>query len=299
MSVKGTQNLSVGRAMACNKNNIMAFFDDFENLVLQLGIVDPDYIWNVDETGVDDIPKSRKVVGPKHVDLVQTVSGEKGDRYSIVTYVNAAGFSLPPMVIFKGKRYNPKWEENCPEGVLIRNSPKGYINKRLFYEYGKVFVKYLYDNNLLGRPHVILMDNHHAHLFNYRYLDMMFKRNLKVMGIPPHSSSLTQCLDKMPFRSFKDNWNKYLRIYNRKYGGKKMPKSHFFGGVFNHAWFKSMTPANIKAGWKKTGTWPINRTAIPEYKYAPSKVTDMCKMIVKLGFFLAVGWFGLVRFSSV
>ena len=33
-----------------------------------------------------------------------------------------------------------------------------------------------------------------------------------------------------------------------------------------------MTAANIKAGFKRTGIWPINRAAIPSY------VSEPCKM---------------------
>ena len=45
-----------------------------------------------------------------------------------------------------------------------------------------------------------------------------------------------------------------------------------FFQVFDVAWEKSMTPKAIKAGFKHTGIWPVNRQAIPDYVREPSKL---------------------------
>ena len=41
-----------------------------------------------------------------------------------------------------------------------------------------------------------------------------------------------------------------------------------------------MTTKNIKAGYKRTGIWPMNRTAIPSYVTEPSKICKSKAVLV-------------------
>ena len=54
-------------------------------------------IWNTDECGVSDVPKSRAVVGVTGERTFQTVSKDKGEN-TIVSYVTAGGggVAMPP-----------------------------------------------------------------------------------------------------------------------------------------------------------------------------------------------------------
>ena len=51
----------------------------------------PNLIWNTDECGVSDVPKSRAVVGVTGERTFQTVSKDKGENTTIVSYVSAGG----------------------------------------------------------------------------------------------------------------------------------------------------------------------------------------------------------------
>ena len=101
-------------------------------------------------------------------------------------------------------------------------------------------------------------------------MSMMFERNIKVFPIEPHSSQWGQPLDKNPFSGFKHAFNETMHKFNRTTGGRGITKQEFFS-VFNVAWEKAMTPANIKAGFKHTGIWPVNRAAIPQYVLEPGE----------------------------
>ena len=90
------------------------------------------YLWNVDEHGTEDVLKHSKVVGIKGIKANQTVCREKSCRSTMyictyvtyVTYVNAAGYALPPMVIHRGK-FHDNWCKNAPPRVLVHSSKKG------------------------------------------------------------------------------------------------------------------------------------------------------------------------------
>ena len=81
--------------------------------------------------------------------------------------------------------------------------------------------------------------------------------------IEPHSSQWGCPLDKNPFSGFKHAVNEAMHKFNRTTGSKGITKQEFFS-VFNVAWEKAMNPNNIKAGFKCTGIWQINRAANPQ-----------------------------------
>lgn len=263
-------NLSQARAKI-TREHINKWFDKYESVIYQLGITDPKYVWNVDETGTEDIPKkARKTIGIKGIKQYQTVCKEKPRRTTMLTYVNGAGFALPPMVIHRGK-YTHKWRENCPREVLVRGSKKGYISKKLFAEYGKQLLIHLHRVRQLDKPNLILLDSHYAHVFNYCYMDMMYQRDVKVMALTAHCSHLTQPLDKNPFSRFKEEFSSCLRKFNRRVAGRTLRHDEFFQ-VFNVAWEKGMKAQYILAGYKRTGIWPVNREAVRPEQTAPSKI---------------------------
>ena len=154
---------------------------------------------------------------------------------------------------------------------------------------------HLHASGQLDKPNLLLMDSHYAYVFNYCFMQMMYRRDIKVFALEPHTSHWGQPLDKNPFLAFKDAFNEGMRKFNRRVGGRDIQKSEFFS-VFNLAWEKSMTMKNIKAGYKRTGIWPVNRAAIPSYVTEPSKI---CKSKFVLVDFYCIYLDCIMFFSSV
>ena len=82
-----------------------------------------------------------------------------------------------------------------------------------------MFLYHLHAENQLDKPNLVVMDSHYSHTFNYLYMKVMYERDVKVMGIKPHTSHLIQALDRNPFSAFKDAFNAELCKYNCKHGG--------------------------------------------------------------------------------
>ena len=274
LSVKGATNISLLRAAASSYDAVRLWFDKYIHVLSQMGITSPEQVWNVDEHGTEHAVRNKKVVGIKNVRQFQKQSTEKPHQTTMVTYVNAAGFALPPLIIHKGK-YHDTWTKDRMPGTMVRGSPKGYINKKLFADYGKKLIYHLYATNSLGngKRNIILMDLHYSHVFNYCFMRMMYERNIKVIALPPHSSHWAQPLDKNPFSSFKEEFNKAMRSFLRKSGGRGLKKDEYMS-VFNVAWVKAMTPKNIQAGFKRTGVWPPNPEAVPKELFAVAKKSE-------------------------
>ena len=162
----------------------------------------------------------------------------------MLTYVNATNFALLLMVIHHGKYHN-SWHIDAPISVLVCGSKKGYINKKLFAEYGKMLIYHLHMTGQIYKPNLILMDSYYSHVFNYSYMAMMYDRLMKVFTIEPHSSHWEQPLDKNPFSGFKHAFSEAIRKFSHATCGRGITKSEFFS-VFNIAWEKAMTHSNIK-----------------------------------------------------
>ena len=140
---KNNTNLNISRAISANKKQIDGFFDMFKNMVDQWDLEwHPNYIWNVDECGVPDIPDDGNVViGEVGKRAMTTVGGEKGINTTVLTYISAGGMHAPPMILFKGSRMNHEWADYAPTGYMIRTTKSGYISADTFAAYGERFIQ--------------------------------------------------------------------------------------------------------------------------------------------------------------
>ena len=102
---KNAQNLSAARAVAANSIQVDKFFDLLKKWVRNWEIeFKPNHMWNVDETGITDVPKERKVIGITRECMFHTVADEKCTTTKVVSFASAGGLHVPPMVIFKAGR---------------------------------------------------------------------------------------------------------------------------------------------------------------------------------------------------
>ena len=283
---KTSINLSIGRAIAANPVQIGRFFDQYTQWLEDWGLeCAPNRIWNVDECGVGDVPQTTSVVGVTGERAFQTVSGEKPQNTTIVSYISAGGLAVPPMVIFKAAKIKPEWREAAPSGYMVRASYSGYINGKLFQEYGEHFVKYLIEKKILvGDAKVmVLLDMHKANLFNLGFMEYMKARNVEVCCFPPHCTHLLQPLNDTPFALFKVEYQSQLMRINRILSGHHMTRIQFFR-VLVPAYAGSMTQEAIRSGFRNTGIYPPNKGAEKLKQITASEVYDKCKSIVGLGY---------------
>ena len=65
---------------------------------------------------------------------------------------------------------------------MVRSSQKGYINKKLFLEYGMRLIFHLVSEEKLHLNHLLLMDSHYSHTFNHGFMELMRKHNITVIS---------------------------------------------------------------------------------------------------------------------
>ena len=141
---------------------------------------------------------------------------EKGETSTALAFVSAAGMSTKPLVIHKGGKVQQSWKNDKPQSYSRGASENGLITKRLFYQYGKEFVQMLKNWGLMeseNKRHLLLMDSHNSHTFNYQFLKLMNDNKIVVLAFPAHTTHVMQPLNDVPFAQLKTAWYKAMRFH--------------------------------------------------------------------------------------
>ena len=92
----------------------------------------PGQIFNMDESAMPLDPESPKLVFEKGYHGASCVTNGDKAQITIVACVSAAGFSLPPMVIWDCQSLSPELTIGEVPGTIYGLSKKGWIDYELF-----------------------------------------------------------------------------------------------------------------------------------------------------------------------
>jgi hypothetical protein len=164
--------------------------------------------------------------------------------------------------------------------MYLKASDKGYVNKAIFLDFGRIFVSTLKSKGLIPGEVLLLLDGHYSHLFNWEFMRLMNHNNITVLAIPPHSSHVMQPLDRGPFYSLKRAWNKALHKALRQVGSRKLTKAEWLQ-VFQPVYQQAISVKNVQGGFRGSGIYPTNRAAITDEQLVPDKTgeTVECKSV--------------------
>ena len=172
---------------------IKKYFDLLEESLVNNDILDkPSQIFNLDETGMPLDPTPPRVVsgrGAKHPSA--PASGDKL-KITVMACCSAAGYAIPPFVIFDRLTLKPELTVGEVPGTIYGLSRKGWIDGDLFDMW---FMRHFLMHAPPVRPLLVLMDGHSSH-FQPSVIQRATKERVIMFTLPPHTSRLTQLLDK-------------------------------------------------------------------------------------------------------
>ena len=250
--------LSYSRVQAADEDSLNAYFDILEEALEENDLISqPCRIFNVDETGLSLNPPPLKTVHVKGQKNPSQCSSGNRSQITIVGCISAGGQIMPPMVIWNRKTVPPQLAQmECP-GTIYGLSTKGWIDQKLFdLWFRKHFLRYAPTD----RPLLLLLDGHSSH-YCPDTIKLAAEEGVIVFTIPPHSSHITQPLDKGMYGPLKMAWRQICHEYLAENPGISIGK-HNFSSLLSKAWLQSMSPKNAIAGFKTTGVYPPNRNAI-------------------------------------
>ena len=258
ISLRTAVPLSMVRSMASDIKVIERYFDILEDTLKENHIFNnPGCIYNCDETGIPLSPKGLKVVAERGSKVVSCMSGDSKGQVTVLACTCANGTCLPPMVIFNRKTLNPDLTAGEIPGTIYGLSDKGWINRELFYDW---FHKHFLALISPARPVLLLMDGHSSH-YSPDVIRAAAEEKVILFTLPPHSTHLTQPLDRSCFSPLKTYWKKVAHNFYTQNPGRVITKFDF-SALFADAWKCAMTPKNIISGFKVTGIYPFCRSTL-------------------------------------
>ncbi|XP_019861816.1 PREDICTED: uncharacterized protein LOC109590340 isoform X7 [Amphimedon queenslandica] len=250
--------LSTIRAKAMDNDSLNRYFDILEDTLKKNRIFnDPTVIYNCDETGMPLNPKGLKVVTHRRAKNVHSISGDTKMQITVLACVSASGTALPPMVIFDRKTLNPELIRGEIPETMYGLSEKGWINQELFTGW---FYKHFLALIPKKRPVLLLMDGHSSH-YCPEVVRLAAKEKVLLFTLPPHTTHLTQPLDRGCFSPLKTYWKELCHRFYVKNPGRVITR-YDFSAIFSEAWKLAMTPKNIMSGFEVAGICPFSRRAL-------------------------------------
>ena len=239
---------------AVTSDELSNFYDQLREIIKD---VHPRNIFNVDEIGFCRKSRHQKLrcIAPacaigQRVEYIPQPDVDK--TFTLIATITLDGDRLKPMIVCPVKSL-PKdflstevWNgKDC----IIQYSESGFANKSILNKwYDEVLVPQLKQNRGdmgMRAPAVLLCDGFRAHN-DPELLAKAAKDNVRIVFIPPHSSHLTQALDKFAFANMKKEYQLCTGVSSTDRNGKKIKK-------MLHAYYSSLTPMTVRASWGAVG----------------------------------------------
>ena len=129
-----------------------------ESTLTENGLLDdPTKLFCCDETGMPLNPKPLKTVCKLGAKDPSYITGNSKVQISVLACSSAAGYALPPYVVFDRKTLNQELTRGEVPGTVYGLSSNGWMDTELFkYWFMDHFLKYVPSS----RPLLLLMDGH-------------------------------------------------------------------------------------------------------------------------------------------
>ncbi len=214
----------------------------------------PHLLYNCDETGFGDKPRSREKVlcqtGRKHIYQQQQTTRE---HITVHCCVNAAGDSIPPFIIYPGCLPSNAYRlDGPPYGI----QEKGYMDSELFLKWLHYFIRYAPEE----RPLILIMDQHETHV-SKDVIIFCRENKVEILCLPAHSTHILQPLDIAVFNPLKTAFSTMASRMGLVRGDIVVGKKQF-SAALKHVYPTAVTAQNAKAGFRKAGIFSLSRAAV-------------------------------------
>ena len=216
ISLRTPMALGSARAKAADRGVIDQYYQALHKVLCDNNLINsPGSIFNCDETGLPLSPKSFKIVVEKGAKNPSNILSGTKTQITVLACTCPAGYAIPPFIIFARESYHPHLSRGEVPGTLYGFSPKGWMTQELFYQWFKQhFLKYAPGT----RPLLLLVDGHSSH-YCPDFIRMAAAERVLVFVLPPHTSHLSQPLDKGCFSPLKVYWRQACQRFYTAHPG--------------------------------------------------------------------------------
>lgn len=178
---------------------------------------------------------------------------------SFVKCINTLGRALSPLIIFKAATIQGQWFEkdfNQP-GWHFARSKNEYATNAIALEWlRKVFLPQTQSNDP-SAARLLIVNGHGSHSTD-EFMWECFSNNVYLLFMPAHTSHVLQPLDLTCFFPLKAAYRKRIANLAEITDSAPIGKLQFLR-CYAEARKEGLRPANIKAGFRASGLYPISR----------------------------------------
>jgi hypothetical protein len=243
------------RALCEDPVLISSWFELVEQTKAKYGILDED-VYNFDEAGfmMGKIMSQLVVTGSERRGQPKAIQPSNREWATVIQGINAAGWAIPPFIIFAGKHHLSAWyEEDIPRDWAIAVSDNGWTTNKLGVDWLKHFIKHT-EGKVVGARRLLILDGHESH-HSLEFEELCKENNIYTLCMPPHSSHLLQPLDVGCFSLLKRAYSREIEDLIRHYINY-ITKLEFLP-AFKAAFKQSFTSINICSAFRGAGLVPL------------------------------------------
>lgn len=161
-----------------------------------------------------------------------------------------------PFLVVQGKNHLANWytDGGLPCDWVIKPTENGWTNNETGLEWIKHFDKHT-TARAKGPYRMLVLDGHESHE-SAEFQEYCKAHNIITLGLPPHSSHLTQPLDVGCFSVLKRAYGRQIETFIKAHINH-ITKVEFFL-AFVAAYKESMTAQNAQAGFRGAGLVPFD-----------------------------------------
>ena len=248
------------RALCEDPVLIQGWFKLVEQTKAKYGIYDDD-VYNFDEAGfmMGKITTQLVVTGSERRGRPKAVQPGNPEWVTLIQGINAAGWTIPPFLIFAGQYHLSAWyEEDIPRDWAIAVSDNGWTTNEIGVEWLKHFIKHT-EGKVVGARRLLILDGHESH-HSLGFQEFCKEHNIYTLCMPPHSSHLLQPLDVGCFSPLKRAYSREIEALIRYYINH-ITKLEFLP-AFKVAFNRAFTTANIRSDFRGAGLVTLQPDAV-------------------------------------
>ncbi|KAJ8944525.1 hypothetical protein NQ314_009464 [Rhamnusium bicolor] len=262
------EDTSLARSTSFNKETVAAY-----KSALAKGKFEPSRIYNVDETGITTVQQPPKILTPKEVKQIGGMtSAERGVLVTMICCINAAGNTVPPLLVFPLANFKNHMLKGAPVGAIGAANKSGWSNEDVFFKYLQHFISHV--KPTIEDKVILLLDNHESHV-SIPTIDLANRSGVILVTFHPHTSHRMQPPDVCVYGPFKTYYSSAVSNWMNTPGNAGKPITIYdVAELANTAYLKAFTPSNITKGFQVSGLYPLNSDIFGEQDFLPSNVTD-------------------------
>jgi hypothetical protein len=282
ISLRTPEALALNRSKAMNPVIVGGYFRQLKTLLAENNLTDkPHLIWNADETSVPFTHAPAKVVARTGTKRVPGRVSNSREPITMLPCINAAGTSMPPIFIVKGKTMASVTSFDtsaAPEGSKFTFQKNAWMENILSTEWFEgIFLKHCGPE----RPQLLIWDSHSSHE-TLSVLEKARENNILVFTFPPHTTHCLCPLDIAIFRPFKVAYNKMCSNYMSSDPGNTITKATVCP-LITQAYQQAFRRGNVAGSFQAAGIVPWDPLVIKRKDFSPSEPHDRCENLLSSG----------------